>query len=680
MHTNECIFLTGKAGTGKTTFLRRLQRECPKQMVVCAPTGVAAINAEGVTIHSLFQLPPQVFLPTDKQRNTLFREMRMNDRKLRLLRNLELLVIDEVSMVRSDLLDTIDATLRHFRRRYNQPFGGVQVLFIGDLYQLSPVAREEEWLPLREYYSGPYFFQAQVFSTLHPVYIELDKVYRQTNQTFIDILNQVRTNTLSAEGFRALNARYVPVFKGESGKDRGILLSTHNRKVDAINQRELDAISEPAFQFHADVKDNFPESVFPMDRTLTLKKGARVMFIKNDSSQEKAYYNGKLGTVVDIDQDDVFVYCDGDKEPIQVHTETWEHIRYVTDPDHNDELRAEVDGTFTQLPLRLAWAVTIHKAQGLTFDRVVIDAEDAFAAGQVYVALSRCRSLEGITLLSPIPSGALTNARDVLQFTGCQPTLGEVEKRLNPSEVKYFAQMLCTLYDFEQLRHQLDRVRKTVTSGDCFNQPDTNDFLNSLTNDVREWQQVARSFQNQIQGILSQPEPDYDFLGVRLKAAYGYFHPRMQALLEDVRQSPAQTANKAFGREYQQRLEEAYIDLARQVSIMAGIAASPSLKRYFDLRKCFDQPRINLSPLREKKSRNTTKAVKKTTRQTTQTKAGKNQFMQALVTLKHLLRGQSDEQQAVERGVPLQQVQRDIQFLVQQGMIDPEKHHLNKKM
>ena len=396
-HTNRCIFLTGKAGTGKTTFLRRLKEECPKQMAVVAPTGVAAINAEGVTIHSLFQLPPQLFLPTEEARRQLFAEMQMRANKQRVLRNLELLVIDEVSMVRADLLDTIDAVLRHFKRRPTIPFGGAQLVVIGDLFQLSPVVREEEWRLLQPYYEGPYFFQARVFNEIKPIYIEFEHVYRQTNVDFLTILNQVRNNVLTPESLNVLNKRYFPDFRSTTH----ITLSTHNNKVDAINQREMDALKGKEYIFKATITDTFPESMYPVDEQLTLKVGARVMFIKNDSSTDKLYYNGKLGVVTSLSKQAINVLCDDGIE-VNVHNEVWENIRYNANTG-SDLVEAEIIGTFTHYPLRLAWAITIHKAQGLTFDQLIIDAEDAFAAGQVYVALSRCRSLEGLILLTPIP-------------------------------------------------------------------------------------------------------------------------------------------------------------------------------------------------------------------------------------------------------------------------------------
>lgn len=596
MHTNECIYLTGKAGTGKTTFLRRLQRECPKQIVVCAPTGVAAINAEGVTIHSLFQLPPQLFLPTEQARKQLFSEMQMRDQKRRLLRNMEMLIIDEVSMVRSDLLDTMDTVLRHVRHRPQLPFGGVQVLFIGDLYQLSPVAREEEWYMMRTYYRGPYFFQARVFDQIRPIYIELDHVYRQSNQAFVDLLNQVRSNSLSHEGLEKLNARYEPGktaqdYLNEAGKSP-ILLSTHNRKADIVNEEELARLKHPEFRFHAEIEKNFPESMYPMDTELVLKKGARVMFIKNDSSLEKAYYNGKLGTVVDINAERIMVHCAGDKTAIEVHQEVWENLRYEVDKEHTDEVHSVVAGTFKHYPLRLAWAVTIHKAQGLTFDHVIIDAEDAFAAGQVYVALSRCRSLEGIRLLSKIPAGAMTNAHDVLQFTEQQPTKEQIEALLEPSEVSYFAIMLCSLYDFRNTYHQLERLKKIVHDAASFNQPETDTYIRSLLDEVSDWQKIGETFQNQLRHILTQPEPDYGFLGTRLKDAGTYFGKRLKPVLKLLTLSPACSEDKDDAKLYHTQLEEILIDLSRQAFIIDHIAYKPSIRRYFELRKRFVAPKI----------------------------------------------------------------------------------------
>lgn len=591
MRTNRCIFLTGKAGTGKTTFLRRLRTECAKQTMVVAPTGVAAINADGVTVHSLFQLPPQIFLPTPESRRRLFEEMQMRGQKQMLLQNLELLVIDEVSMVRADLLDAIDAVLRHFRRSPNLPFGGVQVLMIGDLYQLSPVANQQDWDILRTYYTGPYFFQALVFRELRPVYIELDHVYRQSNRQFVDLLNEVRNNRLSPESLQLLNSRYQPDWQPMPGEPYHIVLSTHNHKVDEINVREMKKLTGPELSFDAEVKGTFPESMYPTDTHLTLRQGARVMFIKNDSQPEKRYYNGRLGVVVELKPDRIVVACDkpnGGTERIEVHQETWENIRY-TESDA-DSIEVKQIGSFTHFPLRHAWAVTIHKAQGLTFDHVVIDAADAFAGGQVYVALSRCRSLEGIVLLSKIPEHALTNAPDVLAFTEAQPELTAMQEAFRQSEREYLLRLLMDLFDFRFCHAFLERILRYVRQAASFNQDVTIDYLLRLTNALVEMQTTAEVFQRQLQQILLVPTPDMAFLSARLSAAGGWFDPKMSALLKLLLASPAFTDDKEDATNYEEQINRLYQHLHRQHHLMLRIADQPSVLRYFDIRRRYLAP------------------------------------------------------------------------------------------
>ena len=586
-HTNRCIFLTGKAGTGKTTFLRRLKQECPKQMAVVAPTGVAAINAEGVTIHSLFQLPPQLFLPTPEARRQLFSEMQMRAQKQRILRNLELLIIDEVSMVRSDILDTIDAVLRHIKHQPNHPFGGIQVLMIGDLFQLSPVAREEEWRLLREYYEGAYFFQAQVFRELHPIYIELDHVFRQTNSDFIEILNQVRNNALAPQALQHLNNRYLPDFEPSKQSDHYITLSTHNSKVDAINLREMEALRGKAYTYQAKVQDTFPESMFPMDMALTLKVGARVMFIKNDSSQEKLYYNGKLGVVTALSKDAINVTCE-DGTKVDVHTETWENIRYTADTG-SDTIITEVIGTFSHYPLRLAWAITIHKAQGLTFDRVVIDAADAFAAGQVYVALSRCRTLEGIVLHTPIPSRALTNAREVLCFTKNQSDIQSVETMLPAAQTEYMLILLCALYDFRSLITRFAALSRVVKNMDSV-QGDVSKFFISCIGGLEGLQVIAERFQQQLRQIIYHNQSVvHEQLENRLTAACGYFLPKLQLLLNQIEACPLRTNDYSDASYIKQNITDLYADIARVIYMMEHIATKPEniIKTYFKIRQNF---------------------------------------------------------------------------------------------
>ena len=598
-HTNRCIFLTGKAGTGKTTFLRRLKEDCSKQMVVVAPTGVAAINAEGVTIHSLFQLPPQLFLPTDEARRQLFSEMQMRANKQRVLRNLELLVIDEVSMVRADLLDTIDAVLRHYKHRPTIPFGGVQLLVIGDLFQLSPVVREEEWRLLQPFYDGPYFFQARVFRELQPVYIEFEHVYRQTNLEFLSILNEVRNNILTTESLRILNSRYVPDFKSNSH----ITLSTHNSKVDAINQREMDALKGREYTYNATITDTFPESMYPIDEQLVLKVGARVMFIKNDSSSEKLYYNGKLGVVTSLSKQAINVLCDDGTE-VNVHNEVWENIRYNADSG-SDQVQTEIIGTFTHYPLRLAWAITIHKAQGLTFDQLIIDAEDAFAAGQVYVALSRCRSLEGLTLLTPIPTRALTNAREVLQFTANQDSLQTIEQNLQPAQKEYLTSLLCALFDFKEHTEQLYSLQRMANNMTSLQIP-PNQYISDLISPLLDLHGVGERFQQQIRQLMYHDQQDK--LQERLQAASQYYAPKLYELLKAMSDCPLRSNNQSDAGQLKQSILDIYTALSRKTYLQAQMAKVATVETYFEARKNYKykEPTLTIYTTQRKSRVNTT--------------------------------------------------------------------------
>lgn len=653
-HTNRCIFLTGKAGTGKTTFLRRLKKECPKQLTVVAPTGVAAINAEGVTIHSLFQLPPQLFIPTIEARRQLFSEMQMRGTKQRVLRNLELLVIDEVSMVRADLLDAIDAVLRHFKHQPRLPFGGVQVLFIGDLFQLSPVARESEWQILREFYSGPYFFQAQVFQELKPVYIELDHVFRQTNNDFVEILNQVRNNTLSAESLKILNKQYIPDFEPSRQSEHYITLSTHNSKVDAINQREMQMLKGKEYIYNAEIKDTFPESMFPIDKTLTLKVGARVMFVKNDSSQEKLYYNGKLGVVKSLSSTTIQVVCEDDKV-IDVHSETWENIRY-TAVAGSDTVTSEVIGSFSHFPLRLAWAITIHKAQGLTFDRVVIDAADAFAAGQVYVALSRCRSLDGVVLLTPIPSRALTNARDVLYFTDNQLDIDSTHMLLQPAKMEYLTILLCAAYDFRGLISRFSSFSRAVKTMDSI-QGDAPSFFIPVIGGLEGLQIIAERFQQQIRQIIytpvslpSRPIASPPNLVERLKAAANYFSPKLKQIIDAIAKCSLRTNDKSDAAFLKQNLSDLHADIARIVHIHSALITDPTIDGYFQARKSFRW----VDP----------KFVVQTTRRKVRSDAS------AFQSLILFYRGMTIPQIAKERKMTQRTIAKHLRFFIDQDMVN----------
>ncbi|HLN52183.1 MAG TPA: AAA family ATPase [Lentimicrobium sp.] len=422
LQTYRPVYLTGKAGTGKTTFLKYLRATCTKKMAVLAPTGVAAVNAGGQTIHSFFNIKPSVYVPGDKRlrfnvpekdedKTSILDHFRYQREKLDLIRNLELLVIDEVSMVRCDLLDVIDQLLRHIRKRHFIPFGGVQVILIGDTFQLPPIANADDWQLLSAFYESPYFFSSMVMKASKPVYIELKKIYRQKDQGFIDLLNRIRLNRLYPEDFKLINSRYLHGFDPEGAEDY-IILASHNRMVIETNRKRLDEINEEAQLFEADITGIFPESSYPADVLLELKTGAQVMMLRND--RNKRYFNGKIGHIISLEEDEIKVRFPDETE-VSVIKEQWDNIRYKWDQKNNKVIEESV-GTFTQYPVKLAWAITVHKSQGLTFNKVIADVGESFAHGQVYVALSRCTSFGGLLLRSPLSSRSIKTDPVVVKF------------------------------------------------------------------------------------------------------------------------------------------------------------------------------------------------------------------------------------------------------------------------
>ena len=534
--TGRNVFLTGKAGTGKTTFLHNLKQNSSKRIVVVAPTGVAAINASGVTIHSFFQLSFGPQIPeytvarntTDEKANI----KRFSREKINIIKSMDLLIIDEVSMVRSDLLDGIDAVLRRFRNR-SMPFGGVQLLMIGDLQQLAPVVKEDEWSLLRKHYDTPFFFSSNALKKTHYVTIELKLVYRQKDEKFIKLLNKIRDNKMDQEVIATLNQRYHPDF--DFNKPGYIILTTHNAKAKSINDTRMRKLTGKAHKFQAEVKGVFPEYTYPTEFDLQLKKGAQVMFVKNDPEPEKLFYNGKIGTVVDITNDAVKVQCEGDEEVINVVPLEWQKVKYTLD-ETSKEISESIEGTFMQLPLKLAWAITIHKSQGLTFDKVVIDAQAAFAHGQVYVALSRCTSLEGIMLSSKIMPTSVKHDSIVDRFTKDfeenQPDTDELEK----SKQDYQRQLLFDLFDFQTMQRRIYYAIKLTREHSASLQINLNEMFSSISNKVKiEIADVSDKFRQQLTFLLSQ-EPNVEknsALQERIGKAAIYFSGKVKELLLD---------------------------------------------------------------------------------------------------------------------------------------------------
>lgn len=523
-HTSQSVFLTGKAGTGKTTFLHHIRKHTDKNVIVAAPTGVAAINAGGVTLHSLLQLPFEPFIPNFEGKKKLDFHFKLRKSKIEMLRELDLLIIDEVSMLRADVLDAIDYMLRRYRNN-QQAFGGVQMLFIGDLFQLPPVVQPSEWELMKPYYGSPFFFDAQVLQNNMPLYIELKTIYRQQDQQFIDILNRIRNNCATPNDLQILNQRYNPTFKLPE-ENKYIVLCTHNYKADRINSEELSRLSEKEFSFEGKITGDFAENSLPTEASLTLKEGAQIMFVKNDAGESRRYYNGKLATVSRLMPDKIQVRFEDGNE-MELESETWRNVRYKLNED-SGEIEEEELGAFTQYPIRLAWAITIHKSQGLTFDRVVIDAGQAFAAGQVYVALSRCTSLEGIVLFSRITPQSIHSDGQVISFASMEQNTDYLKQILESEKPRYCAQQLRKYFDWNPFVRSLRSFYELAEEKKIPNQAETQGMIVQLCNKAIEQQEIAQNFVKEIDRILSSPSTDINYLKNRVQKAALYFHKDIQ--------------------------------------------------------------------------------------------------------------------------------------------------------
>lgn len=525
-NTGTNLFLTGKAGTGKTTFLRRLREQSPKRMVVVAPTGIAAINAGGVTIHSFFQLSFAPFVP-DTTMNSAQMKFSYNKEKLNIFRSMDLLVIDEISMVRADLLDAVDATLRRFRDR-EKPFGGVQLLMIGDLQQLAPVVKDNEWEMLRKYYETPYFFASRALKETTYMTIELVKVYRQSDTFFLSLLNKIRENKADEEVLNELNKRHLPDFRPP--KEEGyIRLTTHNNMAQQVNDRELASLPGKAFHFQAEVEGTFPEYTYPADKVLTVKEGAQIMFLKNDASSEKRYYNGMIGEVVTVSQSGMFVRGKNSEHEFQLLPEEWGNYKYVLN-EETKEITEVLEGVFRQYPIRLAWAITIHKSQGLTFDRAIIDARNSFAHGQAYVALSRCKTYEGMVLESPLRGEAIISDSIVDNFTKEAERNKPDSKQLSDMQKAYFYDLLSDLFGFYSLEQAYKRLLRLIDEELYRLYPRQLAEYKALEPHIKDKiVEVARRFRNQYTRLVYENE-DYagnQELQERIRSGAAYFHEQL---------------------------------------------------------------------------------------------------------------------------------------------------------
>jgi len=544
-YTSRHIFLTGKAGTGKTTFLRNLINQTHKKAVIVAPTGIAAINAAGVTIHSLFQLPFGTYLPKQPASGeghfnqhyntpkTIVRHLQMNATKRKIFLDLELLIIDEVSMLRADLLDAMDMVLRYIRKN-NETFGGVQVLFIGDLHQLPPVVKSNEWQLLGEFYKSAFFFDAQVLQQHPPVYIELEKIYRQADETFISLLNNLRNNAATAADLALLKTFYRENFQPDL-KDKYITLTTHNQKAEALNKNSLDALKSQLWSYKCEIEDEFSESSYPAEHVLQLKVGAQVMFIKNDPTPEKRFFNGKIAIVTDLQKDSIEVQTEGLKEKIKLEKFTWKNIRYTTDKVTH-EIKEDVVGKFTQYPIKLAWAITVHKSQGLTFDKAIVDIGSAFAPGQIYVALSRLRSLDGLVLTSLIAGSGIRQDPNVSLFSSRKQEQQVLGAQIKAESEHFLVNYLLKSFNLSALDNFVyGHVHSYTKDMNKSAKQKHYKWAQLLLKELTELKGNANKFMSQIIRLYQdKTESGLQLLLERTQAAENYFNPILQKMSKNI--------------------------------------------------------------------------------------------------------------------------------------------------
>lgn len=541
--TQRSVFLTGKAGTGKTTLLREIIQTTYKNTVVVAPTGIAALNAGGVTIHSMFQLPFGGFIPDNSSphfsettkfetKATLRRHFKMGGLKKSVIKNMELLIIDEVSMLRADLLDAMDFMMQTVRKNSN-PFGGVQVLYIGDLLQLPPVIRDEEWKTLRTYYKGKFFFHSHVVQQNPPLYIELSKIFRQTDDAFISVLNNLRNNQITAEDIQALNQYVKPDFDLKANKGY-ITLTTHNAKADSMNAQALEDLAEKLVTYKPEITGDFPDKIFPVDEELQLKIGAQIMFVKNDLSFDKNYFNGKMGVIKSLSSHEVLVHFPEENKTIEVEKYEWQNIRYKVD-EKTKEIEEEVLGTFVHYPIKLAWAITVHKSQGLTFDKAALDVSQVFLPGQAYVALSRLRSLNGLILLSPLRMNGISNDQDVMDYSLNKASETFLENALHYETKNFIHNYLINSFDWDELAQEWRNHRFSYTeNSEASAKSKNSNWAKKQSIAIESLLEPSKKFILQLNKLFAKETVDLNHVLERIEAAFNYFLSPMDQLVYEI--------------------------------------------------------------------------------------------------------------------------------------------------
>lgn len=678
--TDEHIFLTGKAGTGKTTFLHQITEQTHKNAVVVAPTGIAALNAGGVTIHSQFQLPLGSYLPEPQHfRETpavelytardLARRHPINSTRKKVLRSLDLLIIDEVSMLRADLLDAVDQRLRAARQRYKVPFGGAQLLLIGDLLQLPPIVKDQEWSFLRSYYRSIHFFESRGLKQAGLTYLELDKIFRQSDSRFIELLNALRNDNCEPHHLQLLNERVQPNAPREEGM---VTLTTHNHQAQKINEEALKDLPGPSQVFEAHTEDDYPEKIYPIPSKMELRVGAQVMFIKNH--QEGDYYNGKIATVSHLNEAEDEIWVDLDGESYQVSRNTWENKRYVVSSS-KQELKEEVLGRFSHFPLKLAWGITVHKSQGLTFEKAILDLSKAFAPGQVYVALSRLTSLEGLILSKPVPAEAIQTDETVQEFSQNQPEDQQLNRKLKEGRMRYLEKALLQAFDLQPLQKQLLYTLEKTSGKSSFEDPELEEALPSLEKQLKQEETNTRKFQGQLQRLLHNR--DFEKLQERLHKGGHYYDQLLHRCQYQLLIHRGYVSNLSGTKKYNELIDELdQLITAQRKQISRALLLSPMFGGNSAPTEDLNQLESQIQKDREELQKEVDQYLKDHPKSfTTKTgkKKGPRKKGQTVETTHDLWKKhQSAEKVAEERSLAVSTIHGHLAQLVEQGHLRPK--------